>query len=91
MRFSIIRSLIFILTLQEKKKTIEVLRKTNKRKCSSDGRKLTKREREISSTSWSVLTRKKGLKMNLKIWLEGKSAKFRCAKNKIIFPLKFLA
>ena len=38
----------------------------NKQKCSADGRMLTKRERETSPTSWSVLTRKKGLKMKSK-------------------------
>ena len=36
------------------------------RKCSSEGRMLTKREREILPTSWSVLTRKKGPKIKPK-------------------------
>ena len=49
---------------KEKKDKLNI--ENNKRKCSSDGRMLTKRERETSPTSWSVLTRKKGPKMKSK-------------------------
>ena len=45
---------------KEKKDNLNI--ENNKRKCSSDGRMLTKRERETSPTSWSFLTPKKGLK-----------------------------
>ena len=49
---------------KEKKDKLNI--ENNKRKCSSDGRMLTKRERETSPTSWSVLTRKKGPKVKSK-------------------------
>ena len=49
---------------KEKKDNLNI--ENNKRKCSSDGRMLTKRERETSPTSWSVLTRKNGPKTKSK-------------------------
>ena len=49
---------------KEKKDKLNIA--NNKRKCSSDRRMLTKRERELSPTSWSVLTRKEGPKMKSK-------------------------
>ena len=49
---------------KEKKDKLNI--ENNKRKCSSDGRMLTKRERETSPTSWSVSTRKKGPKIKSK-------------------------
>ena len=49
---------------KEKKDNLNI--ENNKRKCSPDGRMLTKRERETSPTSWSVLTRKIGPKMKSK-------------------------
>ena len=49
---------------KEKKDKLNI--ENNKRKYSSDGRMLTKRERETSPTSWSVFTRKKGPKIKSK-------------------------
>ena len=49
---------------EKKKDNLNI--ENNKRKCYSDGRMLTKRERETSPTSWSVLIRKKGPKMKSK-------------------------
>ena len=49
---------------KEKKDNLNI--ENIKGKCYSDGRMLTKRERETSPTSWSVFTRKKGPKMKTK-------------------------
>ena len=77
---------------KEKKDNLNI--ENNKRKCSSDGRMLTKRERETSPTSWSVLTRKKGPKIKSKkitekTWLEGSVSKISMCEKPDIFPLIF--